>query len=29
MTFLLNVLMIALIFGFITLLLMFWNNEDV
>ena len=25
----LNVLMIALIFGFITLLLMFWNNEDV
>ena len=29
MIFLLNVLMIALIFGLITLLLMFWNKEDV
>jgi len=29
MTFLLNVLIIAIIFGFITLLLMFWNKEDV
>jgi hypothetical protein len=29
MTFLLNVLIIALIFGFITLLLMLWNKEDV
>ena len=29
MIFLLNVLIIALIFGFITLLLMVWNKEDI
>jgi len=29
MIFLLNVLLIALIYGFIVFLLMLWNNEDV
>jgi len=29
MTFLLSIFLIALIYGAITLLLMFWNEEDV
>ena len=28
MTFLLSILLIALIYGAVTLLLMFWNKED-
>jgi hypothetical protein len=29
MTFLLNILIIGMIFALITILLIFWNNEDI